>query len=301
MTVPGYLYYYPNLFPPYDLDYAYLAGTSMATPLVSGTAGLYYGKNNLRRGNWTNVRASRAIQAGCFNALGVTNGGWNSTQGYGALNADATIQDAMGRSATVGSIEGIVYINSIATANVPVRAKKGTVTFTASTRPDGTYKFDALTPGTYQVYIPGAGAGLPITSKNVIVKVGSDYPNCNFWATGTFNFDDTPPVIGTFSVKGQTNGLVLGNHWAYDTETGLNKMTMSIGTSVGGTNILPETEVFVGGDTTTLDPSSFRFSGLTIQKARRYYLRATYMNGAGLSTVRDVSFYGGGLHTGGPH
>ena len=292
MRSPGSLYNNPNLYPPYTLNYAYLAGTSMACPQVSGAASLFYGKQNIRQGSWNNIRALRALESSAYSVFGAPYGSWEPYQGYGCLDVASLMQGVITRNAQVGSVEGIVYINSIATSNVPIRAKKGTVTITTNTRLDGTYRFDSLAPGVWTLTMPAAGAGLQPTIRNVLVKLGSDTPATDFWANGTFNFDDTPPVVNQLRV-GSTSTTVSGNHWANDLESGVDKMTFKIGTTLGASNVMAETEVYPGSDTTSVDPTSFKFTGLSIVRKQRYFLRAVYRNGAGLTTTKNIMFLGG--------
>jgi len=297
MRTPGVLYDMTQtgaLFPPYLVDYAYLAGTSMATPQVSGAAAHYMGRFGLRQGNWSNYRTLRALEYSAYGVMGAPYGSREDYQGFGCLHMQALTMDAAARSFTAGSIEGKVYGGAVATANVPVRAKRLSNGFIYSTtsRLDGSYKFDAVPAGLYEVYIPPIAGGTTITKYRVNVRNGCECPGVDIWADGTFNWDETAPVAPKLLVTSSTANTVVGQHWAYDVETGIKKMVMKIGTSPGGSNVMPETEVFVGGDTTTNDPGSYRFTGLTLSKKTRYYLTAVYTNGANMTTTKMVAFSG---------
>lgn len=200
MRTPGTLYQLSIdgvLFPPYFTKYAYLAGTSQATPMVAGAAGLYYHKFGMdQQDGWANVKAYRAIERSALSVMGAPNGGWEPYQGYGSLALNTLNNNGAGRSTTVGAIEGIVYYNATPIANVQVRARRNNTTYSTTTRADGGYRFDQMPPGTYLMETAPFGA---YKSKNQVVRAGSDATNTDFWA-GTFWWDDTPPVLAKFIV-----------------------------------------------------------------------------------------------------
>ncbi len=267
----------PSLYPPYTPEYTYLAGTSMATPQVAGAAGLFYGKNGLdQTSGWANRRVYRALeQSAAKGATAQNNGSWEYYQGYGCLDMETLLLDYNARGATVGAIKGIVYYNGTAFQNVSVRAKKTNntgVNYSTTTRADGTFRFESLPPGSYTVTTAPFGA---VKSKTGTVLAGSDQGGFEMWC-GTYTGDDTPPVVARFNVGFYTSTGFSVNHWAYDTETGVDRMTFRIGTSPGATDVMPETEVFPESPVVTR-------TGLSIPKFNT--LQARYTSGAGATAT----------------
>ncbi len=276
MRTPGALWNLSQqgvLYPPYNLNYAYLAGTSMATPIVAGAAALYLDKFGLRRDSgWANVRTYRAIERSAIGVMGAPYGGWEPYQGYGSLNIAALLQDEDFRGAETGAIEGIVYYGATPVANVAVKARKvsGGLTYTTTTQRDGTYRFEALPPGVYTVTAAPFGAA---KSKRTVVHAGSDAPGVDFWC-GTSTWDETNPTIARFQLgeDPEPQRLVL-RHWAYDTETGIDQLVVRIGTTAGGDDVLADQEVVIDGP-------EFELTGFTLPN-QTCYLRATYVAGSG--------------------
>jgi len=269
----------------YELGYGYLPGTSMATPWVAGAAGLYYFKHNMRNGmghdNW---RTHRAIQRSAWGVYGAPKGSWEPNQGYGSLDMWSLLNDIDTRGATAGGIDGIVYLNGTATANVTVRARKlGSVTtFSTTTQADGTYRFDQLPEGVFEVWsAPGGNE----RRKLSYVVPGSDTTATDFWC-GTYTGDSTPPVIrGSISatVGSGTNGepqLEL-DQWAYDTETGIDRLRVRIGSKPGLGDLMPDTEIPIMG----------RHLSVPISRTAAYgrrFATLTYVNGAELSAATTI-------------
>ncbi|MFZ4507154.1 MAG: S8 family serine peptidase [Fimbriimonas sp.] len=260
-----------NLVPPYNINYAYLAGTSMACPAVAGAAGLYYGKNNLDQvTGWANLKTYRALEQSATNIMGAPRGSWEYYQGYGSLDIESLLLDSNARGATVGGLEGIIYFNGTALGNVTIRAQRpgSRIRYQTTSRLDGGYRFEMLPPGLYNVTAVAFGAA---RTKAGWVNPGSDLTGFDFWC-GTYTGDETAPTIGRFDLSRTANSFSF-THWAYDTETGIDKMSIRLGTTVGAQNILTDTEVFPESNNVTR-------SGLTIPVFNTF--QARYTNGANM-------------------
>lgn len=284
---PGSLYDLSSqgvLYPPYNLNYAYLAGTSMACPQVAGAAALYYGRFGLRQNQGhVNIRAYRALERTAFGAMGAPFGAWEPYQGYGSLDAYSLMFDGNPRGATVGSIEGIVYFGGTPVSNVQVRAQKttGGTIFSTTTQADGTYRFDSMPTGTYNVTAAPFGNS---KTKKALVSAGSDATGLDIWSGGD-PWDSNPPVVPVFTVNSVTSSTVALSQWGYDTESSIDSLTFRIGTTLGGQDVYPDTEMVT-------ESTDVSLTGLSLASGTTYYLRATYTNGAGMATSvdRQISF-----------
>ncbi len=269
------------VYPPYTRNYSYLAGTSMACPIVSGAAGTYMGAMGLKTTMWSNLRTYRAIQKSSDGVMGAANGGWEPYQGYGSLNMESLNTATDSRGSTAGGVEGIVYSNGTPVANVAVKAKKigGTFTFQTTTQADGTYRFDPLPPATYTVTVAPFGQ---VKSKIAEVQAGCDLTGHDFWC-GTYTGDETNPSFGKYEISKITKTSVKTLFWMYDRETGIDSIKFRIGTTSGGTQVMADKEI-------PWSMTAATFSGLNMTPGQTYYLRATFTNGAGLIGKQTLSF-----------
>ena len=280
-TVPTYAYAYfnttPAIPPPYWYGYTYFIGSSMAAPQVSGSAGLYYGMMNYHQGDgYVNVQTYRALENTADNTMSPPYGGWEPVMGYGGLDIGSLMTNTSTRGATVGSIKGIVYSNGSISSGVAVKAKlaNGTgLTFSATTLTDGTYRFEVLSPGIYNVTTAPNGL---VKTKTALVKAGSDQPGFDFWC-GTYTGDTTPPTVPFFNVTTVTSSSVTLHQWGYDTETGIDSIFIQVGTTPGGSDVMAAKLLVPDTNTST-------FSGLSLIPGITYYMTGTYTNGNGPST-----------------
>ncbi len=279
-TPQGPNYIYSLAQPGYDFTYGYLTGTSMATPVVSGAAGLYYGKFNLHQKDArANVRAYQALES---SAMGL-NGGWDPVQGYGSLDMAALLQESNARSATIGGVRGLVYYGGTPVTNSQVKAKLTSglgLTYSTTTNAYGLYRFEGMPTGTYSVSASPFGS---LRTKKCIVKAGSDVPGFDFFA-GPKTGDTTPPVSSKLQVLNVSTNSIDVDFWGYDTETEIDSVKMKVGSYDGASDIMAEIEVVPDGNLVHFATNALS-SGTN-------YLSVTYRNGNGLSTVAKVQFNG---------
>ncbi|HLO99082.1 MAG TPA: S8 family serine peptidase, partial [Fimbriimonas sp.] len=265
--------------PPYLLDYSYLAGTSMATPVVSGAIGHYMAKNNLRKGDWSNRKAYRAVQRSAFSENPF--GGWGLANGYGSLNMLGLMNDSDERIAEIGGVEGIVYSSGTPTSNVAVRARKwdaatntlSGVTYSTSTFANGNFRFDGMPAGLYQVW-----AIANASRKDMWVQVvpGSDFSGADFYC-GTPVIDSDGPVVSRCNITASSATGLNVSHWAYDPETRLEDIKFEVLDSSNAV-VVPGKRIFFESPI-----ANFAF-GTSLANGN-YNLRATYTNGEGFTTV----------------
>ena len=141
--VAGSVYYYPN--------YADSDGTSMASPCVAGAAALVWGK-------WPTMTAQQVSDLLTSTAHKPILPDWDLghafDSGVGRLDLYAAFLSKLG---TMPPAPGVI-IGQIVDANTGLRlqgatvtAKAGTLTFTATTRTDGTFTITNVPAGTYSV------------------------------------------------------------------------------------------------------------------------------------------------------
>lgn len=286
MREPGGIYneyYGSGAVPGYDLNYGYLVGTSMATPVVSGAASLYYGYHNLnQKSGWANVRAYQALERGALDIAGLPGGIWSPTSGYGALDAHATLQDLNARGATSGAAEGRVYFGGTVVGGTSVKAQKvgSSTVVETTTNSYGGYRFQRLDPGSYVISSRPFGT---TKALNRTITAGADVTGVDFWVGDSG--DTTPPVSYRFAVQGAaTTSTVAFRYWGYDTETSIDSIKIRIGTSPGASDVLALTEVVPNGD------DLVTFNGLTLVPGTAYTAQAIYTNGQGLTTTVSANF-----------
>ncbi len=287
-------------FPPFEMNYTYLLGTSMACPQVSGAATLFYDKYDVRQGTgWANVRAYQALERSAFSVAGAPNGGWEPVQGYGNLDmmALADHTDTNPRGATVGSIEGVVYYNATAISGSTVNAQavSGGTIYNTTTQAGGAYRFDQLpssdaNPIVYKVWTSPFGI---LRTKYTPVTVGSDVTGFDFWSNGVivdennnvivFNADNTPPVIQRFGITSVRDNVMTVDHFGYDENTGLRKITVQIGTSSGTANVMAAQEIYP-----TTNIAKVTIPPLTL--GATYWVTATYTNNDGDVSTRILRY-----------
>ena len=283
MRTPGSLNANSLLFPPYKLNYAYLAGTSMACPQVSGAAALYYGSNGMRISDgWSNIKTAFALEKSANGIMGAPYGGWEYYQGYGCLDIQSLLLDFDSRSAEVGAIEGILYDNATPVSGVQIKAKAAgsAVTYSTTTLDRGLYRFEALPPGIYTLTTAPFGH---VKTRKVVVEVGGDAIGVDFWC-GSFTWDTDAPEVPKFELsEPPTLNSIKLSHWAFDPQTGIDSMIVRIGTTLGETDVLADTQLYPKHGPVDI-------SGLTLHSGYTYYLRGIYTNGAGVQTIVDRTF-----------
>jgi hypothetical protein len=209
-----------------------LPGTSFAAPQVVGLAALYASEHRITQSTPNAPQLIvNAIELGADGINGNPNGGYDTTYGWGRINAAATIQDLNNRAATVGGFIGRVrYIDTVVgNVNVTAKAASGGATYSASTDPDGLYHIANLpaAPGgtlynvTTTVYggtstaqvkvMPGCdqlGINLtaiaPVVVKSFTLSPASVVGSLNSTATITMNL----PVTSATTVKLSSNNAV---------------------------------------------------------------------------------------------
>ena len=275
-------------FPPYTNNYTYLPGTSMACPIVSGGLGNYMNANNLRQGDWNNLRTYRAVELAA-QSQGAINGGWEPVNGYGFFDFQALMIDQDSREAPFGGIEGVVYNGGDVASQTRVKAQlwdpvtntNSGFTFQVSTDANGIYRFAAeIPPGLYDVW---AQPGGPQNRKDfyVQVKAGSDRTGTDFYC-GPLSIDSDGPVVQRCNIIGPTATGMLVDNFAYDPDTRLTGITYQVLNSSNAVVVAPKRIV-------SEDTHVQYFFGTTLPNGS-YTFRATYTNGEGYTTIVDRPF-----------
>lgn len=277
-----------DLTPPYTLNYTYLIGTSMATPQVSGAAGLYYEKFGISKSTpGANYRAYQALQRTALGTSGMPNGGWEETQGYGSLDVGQLLTDttalraAGGTAPKVGSIKGIVYYGGtpIPLARVTAQVPGSTKVYQTTCHLDGTYRFDGLKPDTY--YITASPFAYK-KSKLAKIVVGCDTAGLDFFC-GPKIGDTSSPTVKLFSIDSFSGNAISVKYWGSDTETELDSATVQIGSTSGAKNALAATPLPIG-------QTAGSASGAVMAAGSRYYATLVLTNGDGLTSQMTLPF-----------
>jgi hypothetical protein len=267
--------------PEFGFNYAYLVGTSMASPVVAGAVSHWFGMKGLTQASpYAGLQAFQTLQRTAWSYYGAPNGSWEPTHGYGCLDMESLMLERDTRGSVVGSMQGSVYYNATALANVAVRANRvgSSVNYQTTTQVNGTYRFDQLPPGVYMVRAAPFGS---LKTRYTEVRAGCDMPGFDFWCGG-FTWDETPPVVSARIVHRKTNSLLLAHHM-YDPETSVQEATFQIGTSVGASNTLAPTRVIINGSPTVT------ISGFNLVRGTTYWGRLSVKNGGDLVTNQDFN------------
>ena len=152
------------------VNYGYLSGTSMATPHVSGAAGLIA---MAFPGVSSDAIVQRLQQSA---ASSIAGDGWNQNFGFGILDAASAVAGVL-RSATTGSIVGQVVNGS----NLPVG---GASVFTDGasviTAGDGLFRLANIAAGKHPVTVTATGFRQP-SSRQPCLQARTLHCRCN-WA-----------------------------------------------------------------------------------------------------------------------
>jgi len=182
------------------LNYAYLSGTSMATPHVAGVAGLVYMANPNLSAAAVAQRLQRSAQT--------SNSGWEQHIGYGVLNAAGALIGTSG-FATKGSLTGqVVDSSSLPVSGATVIANGQSFT----TAGDGLFRIPNLTPGTYTLTANAAGfatvnmQAAVVASADTMMTVRMGVSTGEFTGTVTTNGS---PVVGAV-VEAVSGGVIQG-------------------------------------------------------------------------------------------
>jgi len=141
-----------------DFCSAFFAGTSMATPHVTGTVALMLGENS----SLTPDQIRQYLQT---TARDYGTPGWDSSYGWGLLQASAAVAAAKGGTPppppppTIGTLQGTVSDSSSGAriSGAKITASGGGKTFTTTTSSTGSYSFVNLPFATYSVTTSARG------------------------------------------------------------------------------------------------------------------------------------------------
>ncbi|MHB8927455.1 MAG: S8 family serine peptidase [Bacillota bacterium] len=158
-TMPTYTVYLNTQYG-YYTNYDALSGTSMATPVIAGTAAMLIANDS----TLTNAGTVQLLQRTADNIVGTADGGWDIHYGYGRVNSGNAVAKTY-RSATVGSFYGQVVSAAGAPVNVAT-VSAGGVTY--KTGLDGMFRLANLPSGTYTVTATNARFGTVSTTATIV-------------------------------------------------------------------------------------------------------------------------------------
>jgi hypothetical protein len=166
----------------YGLNYGDLPGTSLACPHVVGLAALYAAS----RGITTDTPKApqllvSAIERGAQQMNGRKDGGFDTTFGWGRIDAYNTLRGLNARNAKVGGLIGQVTVKGTPINNVQVTATLfGSIKpkrFFATTFPDGIYHMVNVPAGRYHLTVSALGFS---QASNITITAGCDTMGINF-------------------------------------------------------------------------------------------------------------------------
>ncbi len=156
-------------------SYAYMSGTSMATPHVAGACALLFSY----RPASTGTQVKGAILASVDPISSLTG---RCVTG-GRLNLFRALQNLGGSTPTTHAISGTVTLSGSPLSGVTVTLS-GAGSGTATTSSTGTYSFASLVDGAYTV-TPSRGGSTFVPTSRSVTLAGADSPANNFAATAT--------------------------------------------------------------------------------------------------------------------